>query len=147
MIPWKIITGACELDRLHGQSWNLSCTDHWNLGRGLLFIKRRRVDIADLHHPKGRYHYSKGINWRSMLVMLCSIAPTMPGLAKNLDSGDWWCSLYRRSGVVLWLFGQFPGLYRSIEDVAGEGKPCIKYAFVRGPGIGRSGRVRATVQI
>jgi NCS1 family nucleobase:cation symporter-1 len=57
----------------------ISVADYW-------FIKRRRVDIADLHHPKGRYHYSKGINWRSMLVMLCSIAPTMPGLAKNIDS-------------------------------------------------------------
>jgi NCS1 family nucleobase:cation symporter-1 len=85
MVPWKIITGASSLisfmDSLGiflAPIIGISIADYW-------IVKRRRVEIAALYRPGGRYHYHAGVNWRAMLAMLCSVGPTMPGLAKNIS--------------------------------------------------------------
>jgi NCS1 family nucleobase:cation symporter-1 len=85
MVPWKIITGASSLISfmdslgiLVAPIIGISIADYW-------IVKRRRVEIATLYVPGGRYHYRAGVNWRAMLAMLCSVGPTMPGLAKNIS--------------------------------------------------------------
>jgi nucleobase:cation symporter-1, NCS1 family len=86
MVPWKIITSAESLINFMDSLGiflapiiAISIADYW-------VIKRRRVDVAALYRPHGRYHYIAGMNWRAMLAMVCSIGPTMPSLAKNINS-------------------------------------------------------------
>ena len=85
MVPWKIITGASSLiDFMASLGIFLApiigifIADYW-------IVKRRRVEIAALYRPEGRYRYHAGVNWRAMLAMLCSVGPTIPGLAKNIS--------------------------------------------------------------
>lgn len=85
MVPWKIITGASSLIDFMSSLGiflapiiGISIADYW-------VVKQRRVDVASLYRPAGRYHYIAGVNWRAMLAMLCSIGPAIPGLAQNIS--------------------------------------------------------------
>jgi NCS1 family nucleobase:cation symporter-1 len=85
MVPWKIITGASSLIDFMASLGiflapiiGISIADYW-------IVKKRRVEIAALYRPQGRYSYHAGVNWRAMVAMLCSVGPTMPGLAKNIS--------------------------------------------------------------
>ncbi|KAK5999702.1 hypothetical protein QM012_005108 [Aureobasidium pullulans] len=85
MVPWKIITGASSLINFMASLGiflapiiGISIADYW-------VVKHRRVDVAGLYRPIGRYYYVAGVNWRAMLAMLCSIGPAMPGLAQNIS--------------------------------------------------------------
>jgi NCS1 family nucleobase:cation symporter-1 len=85
MVPWKIITGASSLIEFMASLGiflapiiGISIADYW-------IVKTRRVEIAALYRPQGRYHYYAGVNWRAIVAMLCSVGPAMPGLAKNIS--------------------------------------------------------------
>jgi NCS1 family nucleobase:cation symporter-1 len=45
-------------------------------------LRRRRLDLADLFRPAGRYSYSGGFNWRAMVALFVAIAPVVPGFLR-----------------------------------------------------------------
>ncbi|HEX8088474.1 MAG TPA: cytosine permease, partial [Blastocatellia bacterium] len=45
-------------------------------------LRRRRLDLAELFRPAGRYSYSNGFNWRAIAAMLAAIAPVVPGFLR-----------------------------------------------------------------
>ncbi|KAJ9143745.1 Nucleobase cation symporter-1, NCS1 [Pleurostoma richardsiae] len=86
MVPWKIVTSAesllnfmASLGVFLAPIIAISIADYW-------VVKKRRVDVGGLYKPHGRYRYVAGCNWRAALAMLCSIGPTMPSLAKNVNA-------------------------------------------------------------
>ena len=86
MVPWKIITSAesllnfmASLGIFLAPIIAISISDYW-------IVKRRRVEVPALYSPDERYRYIAGWNWRAMVAMLVSIGPTMPSLAKNVNS-------------------------------------------------------------
>ncbi|RDW58618.1 hypothetical protein BP6252_13094 [Coleophoma cylindrospora] len=106
MVPWKIITSAqsllnfmTSLGIFLSPIIAISIGDYW-------IIKRRRVDVPSLYKPDGRYRYSRGINWRAALAMLCSVGPTMPSLAKNINENiDIGGAIYIAD--IVWYYGFF----------------------------------------
>ncbi|OAA68583.1 Nucleobase cation symporter-1, NCS1 [Niveomyces insectorum RCEF 264] len=85
MVPWKIVTSAESLLNFMSSLGiflapiiAISIGDYW-------LVKQRRVDVAALYRPQGRYRYVAGFNWRAAAAMLCSIGPTMPSLVKNIS--------------------------------------------------------------
>jgi len=57
---------------------------------GVLFadywiIKKRKYDVPALYDPRGIYRYNKyGINWRALVVLILTIVPLLPALAKKV---------------------------------------------------------------
>ncbi|KAK4893452.1 hypothetical protein LTR27_008134 [Elasticomyces elasticus] len=106
MVPWKIVTGAESLINFMSSLgiflapiMGISIADYW-------LIKKRKVDVAGLYRPHGRYRFRAGVNWRAAVAMLCSIGPTLPGLARNinpnLDIGG-----ARYISDLVWYYGFF----------------------------------------
>jgi NCS1 family nucleobase:cation symporter-1 len=86
MVPWKIVTSAASLLNFMASLGiflapiiSISIADYW-------IVKRRRIDVPSLYTPEGTYAYTAGWNWRALVPMVVAIAPTMPGLAKNVDA-------------------------------------------------------------
>src|SRR5207248_1212529 len=45
-------------------------------------LRRQRLDLAALFDPRGRYSYSKGINWRAIATLVIAVAPVVPGFLR-----------------------------------------------------------------
>src|SRR5678810_455898 len=71
MMPWKLMSsmGAYIFTWLIGYSGLMGAIagilicDYW-------IIRKQRLDLAALFDPRGRYSYSKGINWKAVAVLV-----------------------------------------------------------------------------
>jgi NCS1 family nucleobase:cation symporter-1 len=83
MMPWRlmesmgayIFTWLIGYSGLMGAIAGILICDYW-------IIRRQRLDLAALFDPRGRYSYSKGINWKAVLVLVLAIAPVVPGFLR-----------------------------------------------------------------
>src|SRR5258705_1523005 len=83
MMPWKlmesmgayIFTWLIGYSGLMGAIAGILICDYW-------IIRRQRLDLAALFDPRGRYSYSKGINWKAVVVLLLAVAPVVPGFLR-----------------------------------------------------------------
>src|SRR4029078_7640962 len=79
MMPWKlmesmgayIFTWLIGYSGLMGAIVGILICDYWG-------IRKKRLELAALFDPRGRYSYSKGINWKSVLVLIVAVAPVVP---------------------------------------------------------------------
>jgi NCS1 family nucleobase:cation symporter-1 len=83
MMPWKlmesmgayIFTWLIGYSGLMGAIAGILICDYW-------VIRKQRLDLAALFDPRGRYSYSKGINWKAVLVLIVAVAPVIPGFLR-----------------------------------------------------------------
>src|SRR5262245_15071028 len=83
MMPWKlmesmgayIFTWLIGYSGLMGAIAGILICDYW-------LIRKQRLDLAALFDPRGCYSYSKGINWKAVLVLIVAVAPVVPGFLR-----------------------------------------------------------------
>ena len=83
MMPWKlmgsmgayIFTWLIGYSGLMGAIGGILICDYW-------VLRRRRLDLAALFTPGGRYSYSNGFNPRAMVALFVAIAPVIPGFLR-----------------------------------------------------------------
>ncbi|HLM54994.1 MAG TPA: NCS1 family nucleobase:cation symporter-1 [Pyrinomonadaceae bacterium] len=83
MMPWKlmgsmgayIFTWLIGYSGLMGAIGGVMICDYW-------VLRRRRLDLAALFRPGGRYSYSYGFNWRAVVALLAAVAPVVPGFLR-----------------------------------------------------------------
>jgi len=83
MMPWKlmssmgayIFTWLIGYSGLMGAIGGIMICDYW-------VLRRRRLDLAALFRPSGRYSYEGGFNWRAMAALVLAIAPVVPGFLR-----------------------------------------------------------------
>ena len=83
MMPWKLMesmgayvfTWLLGYSGLMGALGGIMICDYW-------IIRKQRLNLAALFDPRGEYSYSKGINWRAMIVLVLSVAPVVPGFLR-----------------------------------------------------------------
>ena len=83
MMPWKlmesmgayIFTWLIGYSGLMGAIAGILICDYW-------LIRKQHLDLAALFDPRGRYSYSKGINWKAMFVLIVAVAPVVPGFLR-----------------------------------------------------------------
>lgn len=88
MMPWKlmesvdsyVITWLVGYSGLMGAIGGIMICDYW-------LLRRRKLSVADLFQPRGRYRYTHGVNWRAMLALVLAIAPCVPGFLDVVTNG------------------------------------------------------------
>jgi NCS1 family nucleobase:cation symporter-1 len=83
MMPWKlmgsagayIFTWLIGYSGLMGAIGGIMICDYW-------VLRRRRLDLAGLFRPAGRYAYSGGFNWRALIALGAAILPVVPGFLR-----------------------------------------------------------------
>jgi NCS1 family nucleobase:cation symporter-1 len=83
MMPWKlmesmgayIFTWLIGYSGLMGAIAGILICDYW-------IVRKQRLDLAALYDPRGRYSYSKGINWKAIAVLVLAVAPVVPGFLR-----------------------------------------------------------------
>src|SRR5438874_3858204 len=83
LLPWKlmesmgayIFTWLIGYSGLMGAIAGILICDYW-------IIRKQRLDLAALFDPRGRYSYSKGINWKAVVALVLAIAPVVPGFLR-----------------------------------------------------------------
>ena len=83
MMPWKlmgsmgayIFTWLIGYSGLMGAIGGIMICDYW-------VLRRRRLDLASLFRPHGRYTYSGGFNWRAIVAFVAAVAPVVPGFLR-----------------------------------------------------------------
>jgi len=49
-------------------------------------VKHAKIDVPELYNkPHGIYRYSRGINWRSAVALVCAIGPNLPGMINAIN--------------------------------------------------------------
>jgi NCS1 family nucleobase:cation symporter-1 len=82
-MPWKlmesmgayIFTWLIGYSGLMGAIAGILICDYW-------IVRKQRLDLAALYDPRGRYSYSKGINWKAVVVLVLAVAPVVPGFLR-----------------------------------------------------------------
>jgi nucleobase:cation symporter-1, NCS1 family len=83
MMPWKlmgsmgayIFTWLIGYSGLMGAIAGILICDYW-------IIRKQHLDLAALFDPGGQYSYSKGTNWKAVIILVVSIAPVVPGFIR-----------------------------------------------------------------
>ena len=70
-----IFTWLIGYSGLMGAIAGIMICDYW-------VLRGRRLDLAALFDPSGRYAYSRGWNWRAVAAMAIAIAPALPGFVR-----------------------------------------------------------------
>ncbi|CED84056.1 Uridine permease/thiamine transporter/allantoin transport [Phaffia rhodozyma] len=83
-------------------------------------VRQGKVDVPSLYAGKhGRYYYTKGFNWRALVTMAITYAPTIPGLINTISPeiaiGTGLTHLYD----LTWLFGTLASvvIYTSLSKL------------------------------
>jgi NCS1 family nucleobase:cation symporter-1 len=80
MFPWAIYENAGQYiftwlvgyGSLLGAIGAVMIVDYW-------FLRRERLDIADLYMRGGQYWYNRGLNWRAFVAVAVAVIPVIPG--------------------------------------------------------------------
>ncbi|KAG1800997.1 NCS1 nucleoside transporter family [Suillus plorans] len=85
LCPWEILANATGfLSFMNGYTIFLGpfagimVTDFYLVHKGC-------VDVPAMYDPSGRYRYTGGFNWRAVLAMIVTVAPTLPGLINAIN--------------------------------------------------------------
>ena len=128
--PWNIIKNAAGLlaflsgySCLMGPLAGVMVSDYY-------IIKKKKLNIHELYHDHGIYHYSHGWNWRAFLAFFMGVGPLIPGFAKSIDNslhvgGAW------RIYTFAWIFGFFVSLlsyYVIVKYVSGIPETIVDVA-------------------
>ncbi|KAF8072151.1 permease for cytosine/purines, uracil, thiamine, allantoin-domain-containing protein [Lyophyllum atratum] len=109
LCPWEILaTAPGFLTFMSGYTVFLGpfagimVADYWLVHRG-------KVDVPAMYHPRGRYRYWKGTNWRAAVTLLCSVTPTLPGLIGTINTNIKVGNALHLFDVA-WIYGFFSAL-------------------------------------
>jgi NCS1 family nucleobase:cation symporter-1 len=81
--PWLLVNNAgayiftwlVGYGSLLGAIGAVMIVDYW-------IIRRRRLDLAELYKPAGRYSYSNGWNWKAIAAVFIGVLPVVPGFLR-----------------------------------------------------------------
>ncbi|KAG2065216.1 NCS1 nucleoside transporter family [Suillus decipiens] len=85
LCPWEILANATGF---------LSFMDGYTIFIGpfagimvtdFYLVHKGHVDVPAMYDPSGRYHYTRGFNWRAVLAMMVTVGPTLPGLINSIN--------------------------------------------------------------
>jgi NCS1 family nucleobase:cation symporter-1 len=87
MMPWKLYSDAAAYiftwllgySSLMGALGGILIADYW-------VIRKQQLDVDDLFRLQGRYTYVNGINPRSIIALVVSIAPVVPGFIRAVST-------------------------------------------------------------
>ena len=105
--PWKLVsdptgyifTWLVGYSALLGPIGGILICDYF-------FVRRMRLDVAQLYDPRGCYRYEGGFNLRAIAALVLAIAPNVPGFLgtiKVCEVGVRWMTLYHYA----WFIGFF----------------------------------------
>lgn len=117
IFPWKLVadpsgyifTWLVGYSSLLGPVGGIMIVDYY-------FIRKQQLHVDELYSFKGRYHYTRGINYNAVLALLIGIIPNIPGFLvttrliganaipaaiSNLYNYAWFVGLLV-SGLVYW---------------------------------------------
>ncbi|KAL8287173.1 hypothetical protein RQP46_003625 [Phenoliferia psychrophenolica] len=86
--PWKVLASASSIVSFAGSYSivlapiaSVMCADYF-------LVKNQHYDVPALYdqRPGGRYYYTWGCNWRSVVALICGIGPNIPGMGHALSS-------------------------------------------------------------
>lgn len=99
--------------------------DYWLLRRG-------KIDVPSLYLAKqGRYWYTAGINWRALVTLLCTVTPTLPGLANAINPSLTISQGAKNLYSITWLFSFVSTcvLYTAISKIFPDGESYVPEAI------------------
>jgi len=81
--PWLLVNNAgayiftwlVGYGSLLGAIGAVMIVDYW-------IVRRRRLDLAELYKPDGRYSYSNGWNWKAVAAVFIGVLPVVPGFLR-----------------------------------------------------------------
>jgi NCS1 family nucleobase:cation symporter-1 len=83
MMPWKlyadasayIFTWLVGYSSLMGAIGGVLIADYW-------IVRRRNLALPELFKMNGVYSYSRGINWRAIVILIVAVLPVVPGFVR-----------------------------------------------------------------
>jgi nucleobase:cation symporter-1, NCS1 family len=129
MMPWKLYADAAAYiftwligySSLMGAIGGILIADYW-------VLRKRELSLEDLFKLDGRYTYDKGVNRRTILVLIVSILPVVPGFLRaattpggQVANPTLWDSLYTYAWFVT--FGLSFALYLLTASPQGRTRP------------------------
>ena len=117
MFPWKLIADPSgyifkwliAYSSLLGPIGGILIVDYF-------FIQKQKLSVDSLYQARGRYWYTRGINWRAVAAFIIGVIPNLPGFLikievssnippffETLYSYAWFVGM-GVSGVLYWLF-------------------------------------------
>jgi NCS1 family nucleobase:cation symporter-1 len=128
-MPWKLYADAAAYiftwligySSLMGAIGGILIADYW-------VLRKRELSLEDLFKLDGRYTYDKGVNRRTILVLIVSILPVVPGFLRaattpggQVANPTLWDSLYTYAWFVT--FGLSFALYLLTASPQGRTRP------------------------
>ncbi|KAI5247547.1 hypothetical protein E4T47_05732 [Aureobasidium subglaciale] len=86
IVPWKILTLASSLLNFMSSLGIFLAPCMGILCSDFFIVKRQMLDVPALHDPQGRYAYSYGTNWRTIVALVAALGPTLPGLIHAVNA-------------------------------------------------------------
>lgn len=84
MVPWLIVNSASKFLSFmsaYGVFISPICSI---MIADYFLIRRRKLNLPDLYHPRGCYRYRAGINWRAFVTELSFVGINLPGVINNV---------------------------------------------------------------
>jgi NCS1 family nucleobase:cation symporter-1 len=96
-----IFTWLVGYGSLLGAIGAVMIADYW-------ILRRRRLDVAELYKPDGRYAYSGGWNWRAIVAVLVGVLPVVPGFLTAATTPNF-SGVFENPGLIegLYNYGLF----------------------------------------
>jgi NCS1 family nucleobase:cation symporter-1 len=85
LVPWKVVYSAISFLEFMSSLTVFLAPVCAILAADFWVIKKRNIDIPSLYRPHARYHYTAGVNWRSVVAIIVSAGPNMPGLVHAVN--------------------------------------------------------------
>jgi NCS1 family nucleobase:cation symporter-1 len=96
-----IFTWLVGYGSLLGAIGAVMIADYW-------ILRRRRLDVAELYKPDGRYAYSGGWNWKAILAVFIGVIPVVPGFLRAATTPNF-SGVFENPGLIegLYNYGLF----------------------------------------
>ncbi len=86
IFPWKLISDPSgyifkwliAYSSLLGPIGGILIVDYY-------FIRKKKVVVAELYQPNGRYWYQNGFNYRAVVALILGVLPNVPGFLTTID--------------------------------------------------------------
>ncbi|TPR10136.1 RNase H family protein [Aspergillus niger] len=85
MVPWLIVNSAdkfLSFMSAYGVCISPICSI---MIADYFLIRRGKLNLSDLYHPRGCYRYRAGINWRSFVTEFSFVGINLPGVINNVN--------------------------------------------------------------
>lgn len=84
--PWKVLSSASNFVSFMGSYSVILAPIAAMLAADYFLVKKGKYNVPALYDPNGIYRYNTfGTNWRSLIAMVVTIGPVLPGMANSIQ--------------------------------------------------------------